>query len=174
MKKVLLDCVCAVAEAKNKILVTEVRIILHDVPKNRPIPNGYHGFRNVVCIFPQAHSETATKYDDFHLKYSFVDRKKLNPASTAKTFSRSVPAGGPSLMDVYFGNGHNEFASPLANKSILLDDFVLEVPRKNEQIVGRCFPDALRWKDRNMCARQKPAVLIRIPINRVVQEIRPN
>src|SRR5260370_41411729 len=70
MEEVLLNGIGAVAQAQDEVLVAEVRVILHDVPQNRPVTNGNHGLGDIISILPQAHSESAAKDNDFHLHYS--------------------------------------------------------------------------------------------------------
>jgi hypothetical protein len=50
VQEVLLDDVAAIAEAEDEVLVAEVRVVLHHVPENRPIPDGHHGLGNIVRV----------------------------------------------------------------------------------------------------------------------------
>ena len=53
----------------------------------------------------------------------------------------------------------------------LAHDFGLQVPRQDEQIVGPCLIDGLDRMDGNVHAGREAAVLIRIAIDREVEEI---
>src|ERR1700733_1686737 len=73
-----------------------------------------------------------------------------------------------------FWDGHNETASPISNEGVLLDDFVLQVPRENKQVVGTSFSNAIRRKNRDVGPRKKLAVLVWIAIHRVIDKVRAN
>src|SRR5271155_4377155 len=91
------------------------------------------------------------------------------PAPNYDSFARR--AAKFSRVHLDGRNRHDELPAPLANVSILLNDFILQVPRQDEKIIGLRFLDALRPKDRNVRAGQKPAVLVRIAVHRVVNKI---
>src|SRR5438309_809341 len=38
-----------------------------------------------------------------------------------------------SLMDLHLRNRHHELSAPLTNESILLHDFIFQIPRQNQQ-----------------------------------------
>src|SRR5213594_2949426 len=86
----------------------------------------------------------------------------------------TVLVRGASLMNLHLRNRHNELPAPLANKRILLDDFVFQIPRKNQQKVRLRLPDAIRRKNRNVRPRQESAVFVGIAVHRVIKEIRSN
>src|SRR3972149_7543820 len=56
------------------------------------------------------------------------------------------------LLRAYFNfrNRYHKLTTPTADKSILFDDFVLKVPRKNKQIIRLRLFDFIRMKDRDM------------------------
>src|SRR5262245_35977395 len=56
----------------------------------------------------------------------------------------------------------------------LLHDFVPDVPRQDEDEVWLRFIDLLWWKDRNVSARRDLAVLVRIAVDRVIEEVGSN
>jgi hypothetical protein len=56
----------------------------------------------------------------------------------------------------------------------LLSYLILEVPRKNQDIVRLCFTDPRRVEDWNMSAREKFAVFVWIAVYRVVEKIGPD
>ena len=75
-------------------------------------------------------------------------------------------------MNVNLRDRNNEFAAPFANESILLDDFVLQIPGQNEQKVGLRLANPFRRENRNVRSRQEPPVLIWIAVDGVIQKIR--
>src|SRR6266478_5326243 len=170
MEEILLDGVGAITQAQNKILVAKVRIILHDVPQHRPVANGHHWLGNIVSIFPQAHPKSAAKNDHFHLYYSFTCSEPDKLSFVLCAIDDFL--GAALLMNLYLGNRNDELPAPLANKRVLLDDFVLQIPGKNQQKVRLRLPDAIWRKNRNMRPRQESAVLVRISVHGVIQEIR--
>src|SRR5262245_24813295 len=84
-EEVLLDHVRAVSEAEDEILVPEVRIILHQMPHDRPIAECRHRLRNVLVVVAQARAESTGEEDDFHW------------AATADIVGRSRPAMGQTF-----------------------------------------------------------------------------
>src|SRR5260370_3625268 len=62
---------------------------------------------------------------------------------------------------------HCQSASPFANIRQLLSYLILEVPRKNQDIVRLCFTDPRRFEDWNMSAREKLAMFVGIAVYRV-------
>src|SRR5262245_14406315 len=79
-EEVLLDHVRAVSKAEDEILVPEVRIILHQMPHDRPIAEGRHRLRDVLVVVAQACAESTGEEDDFHW------------AATADIIGRTFPA----------------------------------------------------------------------------------
>ncbi len=71
-------------------------------------------------------------------------------------------------------NGNDELPVPFANVGQLLNDFVLQVPGQNQNIVRTCFRDALRSEDWDMRAREKLALFVRITVDGIVQKILAN
>ena len=61
LEKVVFDDISAITEAQDEVLVSEVRIVLHEVPDNRPVADRDHGLRDVLGIFPDSHSQTTAK-----------------------------------------------------------------------------------------------------------------
>ena len=41
--KIILDDIALIAEAKDELLVAEVRVNFHDMPKDGPLAHGHHG-----------------------------------------------------------------------------------------------------------------------------------
>ena len=66
IEKVILDHVAAVSEAQDEVLMTEVGVVLHHMPQNRPVADGDHGLGHVVTGLTDPHTETATKKHDLH------------------------------------------------------------------------------------------------------------
>src|SRR6266436_7926093 len=99
MEEVLLNGIGAVAQAQNEVLVAEMRVILHDVPQNRPVANGNHGLGDIISILPQAHSESAAKDNDFHLRYSLPSRE----AGTCSHLQKTGELPPPVLLHTHSG-----------------------------------------------------------------------
>ena len=53
-------------EAQDEVLVAEVRVVLHDVPKDRPVADRHHRLGDVVGMFPEPHAHSSTKQDNLH------------------------------------------------------------------------------------------------------------
>src|SRR6185503_17357509 len=77
------------------------------------------------------------------------------------------------IMDtLYFRNRHDELPSPLTDTTHLLHNLFAEIPRKNEEIIWVSLA-YLFWRiDGNVHAREEMTLLMRAPVNRVVDEIR--
>src|SRR5262245_30643608 len=76
------------------------------------------------------------------------------------------------LVHHELGNRHLELAAPLAHMGHLLHDFVLDVPRKDQQVVRPGLGDLLGRVDRNVGAWREPSVLVRVAVNGVVEKVR--
>lgn len=57
VRKKLLDDILLVPTADDEVIVTESRVILHNVPKDRPLAHLNHGFGNEMALF----ADTGTK-----------------------------------------------------------------------------------------------------------------
>src|SRR5580698_2817612 len=55
VEKILLDCIRAVSKAKDKVLVPEMSVVLHNMPKYRAIANLNHWLGHIFSI---ANSQT--------------------------------------------------------------------------------------------------------------------
>src|SRR5277367_4651043 len=66
VQKVVFDAVPLVPQAQDKVFVTEMSIVLHQMPEDRPIPDLNHGFGNIVGVAPQPQSLATAKQYDFH------------------------------------------------------------------------------------------------------------
>src|ERR1044071_8917493 len=68
-------------------------------------------------------------------------------------------------------DGDDEFAAPFANFVHLIDDLLFEIPGQDEDVIGFRFKDFSGSEDRNMSAREELALLVRVAIDGVVEEI---
>src|SRR5262252_5803100 len=66
VQKVILDYIRLVTKAEDEILVAVMGVILHHVPEDRTGSDIDHGFRYVITVLPNPHSEATTKQYDFH------------------------------------------------------------------------------------------------------------
>ena len=93
---------------------------------------------------------------------------------------RLTNKGQPSWHQIpwikYFNlrNWDKELAAPLRDVTPLSDDFVLQVPRQNKQIIRLGHIDGLDRIDRYMHSRCKAAVFVGVFVHREVEKIRAN
>src|SRR6266487_19887 len=66
VQEVLLDHVGLVAEAQDEVPVPVVRVVLHDVPQDRPVADRDHRLGDRVGVLAQPQAQTATEKDGFH------------------------------------------------------------------------------------------------------------
>src|SRR2546422_3508131 len=66
LEKVVFDGISAITEAQDEVLVSEVSIVLHDVPENRPVADRDHGLRDVLGIIPESHAHATAEEHDLH------------------------------------------------------------------------------------------------------------
>jgi hypothetical protein len=64
--KEILNHIATISKAQNKIIVAEVGIVLHNVPKDWLPADRDHGLRAIFCFFPEPRTLTTAQYDDFH------------------------------------------------------------------------------------------------------------
>ena len=72
------------------------------------------------------------------------------------------------------GEGNDELAAPLRDVGKLLGQFRLEVPRQYEHDVGAILADLRRVVNRNARAWSEATVLVRITVDRVLEQIAAN
>jgi hypothetical protein len=68
-------------------------------------------------------------------------------------------------------NGYDESTAPIADKAHLGADLILQVPGQDEHVVRPGIADLIRRENGNMRARRVFALLVRVAIDRVVDEI---
>src|SRR5215211_7430429 len=93
------------------------------------------------------------------------------PPQKMTTFIRKFPRSG---MDDHLRNRHDEPRTPLPGEGELLDDLVLEVPRKDEDEVWSVLRNLARMRYRYVRAGQKTVLLVRVSVDGVVHEIGSN
>src|SRR6185503_9380416 len=64
--EVVLDDVGPVAEAQDEVLVSEVGVVLHDVPEDRAIADRHHRLRDVLVVIPKPRPQTTTEEHNLH------------------------------------------------------------------------------------------------------------
>src|SRR6266852_1456399 len=74
-------------------------------------------------------------------------------------------------VDGHFRNRNHKLAAPIADVGVLLNNFVLEIPRENQQVIRLCASDLIGRIYRDTSSWQKHPLLIRAAIDRVVKEI---
>ena len=61
VQEVILDDIAAVTEAENEIAVAVVRVVLHDMPEERAVPNVDHRFGDMLGVVSEPHPEATAK-----------------------------------------------------------------------------------------------------------------
>src|SRR5215207_10053662 len=89
------------------------------------------------------------------------------PPQKSTTFMISVLG----IDDRHIGDRDDELAAPGADVTHLLDDLVLEVPRQDQDVVGLELVERLDRMDRDVHAGGEPAVLVRVAIDRELEEV---
>src|SRR6266481_4123240 len=87
-------------------------------------------------------------------------------------FTGSVSAEPSKDLDVRYWN--YAFAIPIPNVGKLGNNLLLQIPRQNKNIVWFSFLNLLGREDGNMRSCGVFPVLVRVPVYRVVEEIRPD
>src|SRR5215207_434194 len=151
VEKELFDHLRLVTEAENEILVSMVSVVLHDVPEDRTTSDRHHGLRDARRGLGHAETRSTAEDDDLH--------------------GSELPC---SRMDDHLWNRDDEPCTPIADEGELLDDLVLEVPRKDEDVVRSALRDLARVHYRYVRTGQEPALLVRVPVDGVVHEIGSN
>ena len=80
----------------------------------------------------------------------------------------------PARNDLELGDREDELAAPLPDVAELVADFVPEIPRQDQNVVGLGLGQALRRVDRDMRARQELALLDRAAVDRVREQVGPD
>src|SRR6202034_4101516 len=75
------------------------------------------------------------------------------------------------LVDRNSWNGHHKPTSPFPNVVQLPHDFVLQVPRQDDDVVRFSFADPVRVINRYAAARQESALLVGTSIDGVLNEV---
>src|SRR5262245_21871630 len=66
VQEVLLDRVTAKAEAENEVVVPEVRIILHQMPDDRPVADVHHRLGDRLRVLPEPGAQTTAEEHELH------------------------------------------------------------------------------------------------------------
>src|SRR5712664_1452060 len=105
---------------------------------------------------------------------SEYSRSRVPRPPQNRTTFMSVPAflAHPSRIHLHVGDRHHELAPPPLHRALLLHDFVLQVPRQDQYVVRLGLEDLFRRVDGDVGARRESPVLVGVPIDRVVEEVR--
>src|SRR6266853_2431429 len=141
--------------------------------RNR-IPSPPQNMTTFICVTPSLIERPANHRISRHHPYRNFTFRRIQREHCASLSRGQWSSSGASLMNLHLRNRHNKFPAPLANKRILLDDFVFQIPWEDEQKVRLRLPDPLRRKNRHVRPRQESAVFVRIAIDGVIEEIRSN
>src|SRR4051812_16201430 len=88
-----------------------------------------------------------------------------SPPQNRTTFIASPPSA-----DRHLGNGDDELDPPFASETELTDDLVLQVPGQDQDDIRLGLEDLVRWEDRDVRTREESSVLVRVPVDREVEE----
>src|SRR6266404_951754 len=77
----------------------------------------------------------------------------------------------PLADDLYVRDRHDELPAPRRDCRHLADDLVLDVPRKDQDVVRPGLEDAIRRKDRNVRPRCELAVFVLVFVDGVIEKI---
>src|SRR5215831_3843239 len=76
-----------------------------------------------------------------------------------------------ALENADLGDWHDETAAPLTNELQLLHDFIFQVPRQDNHVVGPRFTNVIRMKDRYVSSGKHPALFVRTAVHRELDEV---
>src|SRR5581483_3695828 len=85
---------------------------------------------------------------------------------------RAMRSRRRSRVNIHLGDRHDEACAPAAHVSQLLDDLVFNVPRQDQNEVRFGLVYGLRRQNRDMSTRSELAVLVRVTVDGIVDEIR--
>src|SRR5215813_11945336 len=112
------------------------------------------GLGSAFARFSDSHAKPAAEKYHFHNSHT----SGVLTAEPLRTYGR-------------FRDRNNEFSSPVTNKGHLLHDFISQIPGQNQQVIRLRFADFFRSMNGNVCAWRKSPLLVRVPINGVVEKI---
>src|SRR5712692_234609 len=79
----------------------------------------------------------------------------------------------PSI-DLDIGNRNEKLTAPTPDERKLFHDFVLEIPGKNQDVVGPRLLNLFRCMNWQMSTGQELPVLVRVPVHGVVEKVGPD
>ena len=147
-RKYSLDDVALVAEAEDEVVVPPCGVVAHDVPEDRLAADLDHRLRDAARLLAHPDAVAAAEEDDLH----DCDPRRLENVSDR--------------------DRHDQLRAPLARVGELLRDLPREVPGQDHDRVGTRLGDPLRRLDRDVRSRREPPVLVGIPVDGVVEEVR--
>src|ERR1700741_582841 len=90
--KIVLNDIRLITEGEDEVFMPVVGIILHNMPKDRPVADRDHRFRNRLRVFPHPGAETSAKEYNFH----FISLKRSKRAVCSKRRRSHNRPGGRS------------------------------------------------------------------------------
>ena len=99
LEEELLDDVRLVAEAQHEILVAEVRVVLHDMPKNRSVTDLHHRLRYVSRRLAQPGPEATAEQNNLHRFLPLRSSRSSASRRTRPALSRVSAASQTSSND---------------------------------------------------------------------------
>ena len=99
VQEVLSDHMALPAQAKDEVLVTEMRVILHQVPEDRPRAERDHRFGNRFGIVADPQALAAAKQNNFHGYTSTSGMGTTNRASQSRAYASCVMISSLRFQD---------------------------------------------------------------------------
>src|ERR1017187_294950 len=161
-EEILFNHIGLVAETQDKVLVSEMGIVLHEVPQDRHVTNFYERLGEALLAFLQAHSETAAEQDNLHGFIPF----------TSLSHSSQVAGSTAGRIDPDLGYRHHEFSPPLADERQLLHDFVFDIPGEDDDVIGFRLSNLVRMINRDVCTGEKQRLFVRAAVHRIIDKVR--
>src|SRR3989442_3384358 len=110
LEKEVFDGISAITEAQDELLVSEVSIVLHEVPENRPVADGHHWLRHTFGVIPEAGAKAPAEEDDLHCLFlppgapgcqlDFTRGRMRISVTSAVRGRRREAAAGPGMTAV--------------------------------------------------------------------------
>ena len=137
-----------VAQAEDEVAVAEVGVVAHDVPQDRPVADRDHRLGDRLAVLAQAQPAAPAEQDDLH--------RRLTRSASRLGWRRrgGLPTRGCS-------SSWRAISSRRFHGRIRITSGRVSARRD-----GSMDRDARPWRE--------PAVLVRVPVDRVVEEVRPD
>src|SRR2546429_506958 len=79
-----------------------------------------------------------------------------------------------TTIDPHLRDRHHQLAAPLANIRQLLADFLFQIPRQDQHVIGLGFTNPAGVEYRNVCSGQEFSMLVRVSVDSVIEKVAAN